>query len=328
MDKYLIIQTAFIGDVVLATPLIEKIKKHYPEAQIDFLLRKGNEVLLQQHPHLQKIIIWNKKSKKLFNLIKIVQQIRKENYDYVINIQRFTSTGLLTAFSRAKNKIGFHNNPFSHFFTQRITHNFKHGTHEIDRNLRLIESFTNNEQTLPKLYPAKEQYQNIEKYKTSAYICIAPTSVWFTKQFPIEKWIAFCNEVPEKFKIYLLGAPTDFDSCEEILQKSSNKNMVNIAGKINLLESAALMESATMNFVNDSAPLHLCSAVNAPCTAIFCSTVPDFGFGPLSQNSTIIETNQELDCRPCGIHGFSKCPVNTFECAYSIDISRLLERIQ
>ena len=64
MQKFLIIQTAFIGDVVLATIIIEKLHSNFPDAQIDFLLRKGNEGLLQNHPYLNEVLIWNKKENK------------------------------------------------------------------------------------------------------------------------------------------------------------------------------------------------------------------------------------------------------------------------
>ena len=81
-----------------------------------------------------------------------------------------------------------------------------------------------------------------------------------------------------------------------------------------------------MNYVNDSAPMHLCSSVNAPVTAIFCSTVPSFGFGPLSENSRIIETKEELSCRPCGLHGFKTCPKGHFQCAESIMTENVLSK--
>jgi len=103
---------------------------------------------------------------------------------------------------------------------------------------------------------------------------------------------------------------------------------MNLAGKLSFLESAALMKDAAMNFVNDSAPLHLCSAVNAPVSAIFCSTVPAFGFGPRSEKSTIVETKIKLDCRPCGLHGFQKCPEGHFKCALTIDKSELLNQLK
>lgn len=76
-----------------------------------------------------------------------------------------------------------------------------------------------------------------------------------------------------------------------------------------------------MNYVNDSAPMHLCSAVNAPVTAIYCSTIPEFGFGPLSDNSHILQTKEKLSCRPCGLHGFKSCPEKHFKCAWGIEVN-------
>ena len=80
------------------------------------------------------------------------------------------------------------------------------------------------------------------------------------------------------------------------------------------------MESATRNYVNDSGPLHLASSVNAPVTAFFCSTTPNFGFGPLSENSAIVEV-ENLDCRPCGLHGHKTCPKGHFECAEKMNVN-------
>ena len=88
--------------------------------------------------------------------------------------------------------------------------------------------------------------------------------------------------------------------------------------------SPALMEGAVMNVVNDSAPLHIAGAVNAPVTAIFCSTVPAFGFGPLRANGRLVETTEKLDCRPCGLHGHRVCPKGHFRCAEGIEVRRVL----
>ena len=85
MNSFLIIQTAFIGDVILTTAVIEKLHKYYPDAKIDFLLRKGNENLLNNHPYINNLFIWNKKNKKYGNLLHILSVIRKLKYDYVIN---------------------------------------------------------------------------------------------------------------------------------------------------------------------------------------------------------------------------------------------------
>lgn len=149
------------------------------------------------------------------------------------------------------------------------------------------------------------------------------------------------KQIPAKYTVYLLGAKADFDLCSEILKALKSpfvlnevevsgdlgaSRIQNLAGQLSYLESAALMSKAVMNYVNDSAPLHFASAMNAPVTAIFCSTVPAFGFGPLSDVSFIAETDIPLTCRPCGLHGYAKCPLGHFKCSV-IEAGELLKSI-
>lgn len=325
MSKFLIIQTAFIGDVILATPLIEKLHRHFPEADIDFLVRQGNESLLENHPNLRRVLVWDKRSGKYRNLLKIAKRVRSERYDYVINCHRFASSGFITALSRAGNRIGFDKNPFAASYTRKVAHDIDSGKHEVERNLALTSQFTDSEMERPKLYPSDTDYLHVREYQQSPYFCIAPTSVWFTKQWPAEKWIELVGFVGGKFRIYLIGGPEDKESCQIIADRCANTPVTNLAGELTLLQTAALMEKAQMNYVNDSAPLHLASAMNAPVTAVFCSTIPEFGFGPLSDISRVVETTVKLDCRPCGLHGFRKCPEKHFKCATTIEAATLLK---
>src|SRR5688572_25240287 len=122
--QVLLIQTAFLGDAVLATALLEELHLRYPEAQLDFLVRKGNEGLFEGHPFLRHVLVWDKKNDKLKNLFGLLKQIRGIKYDTVITTQRFASTGFLTAFSGAREKVGFDKNPFSRFFTRKVAHHF------------------------------------------------------------------------------------------------------------------------------------------------------------------------------------------------------------
>ncbi|MBL4667959.1 MAG: glycosyltransferase family 9 protein [Flavobacteriales bacterium] len=320
MNKFLIIQTAFIGDVILATSVVEKLNQFYPESKIDFLLRKGNEGLLENHPIINEVLIWDKKKKKLDNLKAITKSVKKAQYDVVINLHRFASSGLITALSGAKQRIGFKKNPLSFSFTKKVEHKIGDGTHETQRSQQLIKDLTDNQTASLKLYPSNKDYNDVEQYKTSKYICIAPTSVWFTKQLPKEQWIKLINKISDKVNVYLLGGPDDAKQCEEIKELSKNKNVANLSGKLSFLASAALMQNAQMNYVNDSAPFHIASAMNAPVTAYFCSTVPSFGFGPLSDNSAIVEVKEKLKCKPCGLHGKKECPEKHFDCGFKIEI--------
>ena len=329
-QQFLIIQTAFIGDVVLATGIIEKLSTHYPDAKIDFILRKGNEGLLVNHPKIRQLIIWDKTKNKFGNLLKILNQVRRTRYDKVINVQRFAATGLLTGFSRAKQTIGFDKNPMSFMFGRKVKHIISAGgtvRHEIERNNDLVADFTDQVAFRPRLYPARADFDVVLKYKTRSYITVSPASVWFTKQYPKEKWISFLKKLPGDLGIYFLGGPGDKLLAEEIKVAITKSEVENLCGKLTFLQSAALMNDATMNYVNDSAPMHFASAMNAPVTAIYCSTLPLFGFGPLSDQSHIIEIPEPLYCRPCGLHGRSACPEGHFFCAYKIRDEQLLETI-
>lgn len=330
--RFLIIQTAFLGDVILATPLVEKLHQFYPEAKIDFLLRKGNEGLLLNNPHINELLIWNKKESKLANFLKIIRKVRAYRYDTVINIHRFTSSGLICLFSGAKQKIGFNKNPFSFFYTKKVKHSVSQAKHEIQRNLELINNLTDDKIVYPKLYPSEKDFITVERYKKInnsklRYICIAPTSVWFTKQFPLEKWVDFIKNINSNYKIYLIGSLLDREVCELIKSQANNMQCKNLAGTLSLLETAALIRDAEMNFVNDSAPLHIASAMNAPTRAIFCSTSPSFGFGPLATNSKVLEVKATLECKPCGLHGFNSCPKKHFLCAYNIETNDLINEV-
>ncbi|MDJ1502227.1 glycosyltransferase family 9 protein [Xanthocytophaga agilis] len=320
--SFLIIQTAFIGDVILATGVIEKLKKHYPDARIDFMVRKGNEGIVKDHPYLNTVYIWDKKGGKYKNLWKILKQVRHRKYSYVINLQRYATTGWFTVFSGADTTIGFDKNPLSRFFDKAVPHVFD-GKHEIERNHTLIQDLTDTIPGKPRLYPAVVDFEIVAPCKKQPYICIAPTSVWFTKQFPEDKWMELIQQLSNTYSVYLLGAPTDWDICENIRVSSQQGNVYNLAGKLSLLASAALMQDAVMNYVNDSAPMHLSSAMNAPVCAVYCSTIPGFGYGPLSDRSFVIEVEEKLACRPCGLHGHKACPEGHFKCARNIEIRQL-----
>lgn len=328
MHNFLIIQTSFIGDVVLATAVAEKLHAFYPDASIDFLLRKGNESLLKGHPFINQVLIWDKQEGKKRNLLRMALRVRSMRYTHVINLHRFGSTGFITFLSGAKHKIGFDKSPFSFCYTRKVEHiiadPYTTPVHETERNQMLIADLTDEQPALPKLYPGEDDYHRVRALQTTPYICIAPASVWFTKQFPTQKWIELIDHLPADHKVYLLGALSDEGMAKAIINNTLHRNVTSLCGSISFLQSAALMQGAAMNYVNDSAPLHFASAVDAPVTAVFCSTVPAFGFGPVRENGKVVEIAEHLYCRPCGLHGHKACPEGHFRCAIDIKKEQLL----
>ncbi len=241
MKRFLIIQTAFIGDVILATPIIEKLHHLFPDSKIDFLLRKGNEELLTDHPKLNKVFIWNKRKNKYFNLLKVLFQVRRKPYHMVINVHRFPTSGMITYLTKAREKTGFDKNPFAFCYTHKISHEIGNGLHEVQRNLQLIETLGAGDDFKPRLYFSESDQRRVNDLVTGEYVTMAPSSVWFTKQMPKEKWAELIRQMPDNVSVCLIGSGNDVSYCQDIIGMSERENIFNFSGKLRLLESAALM---------------------------------------------------------------------------------------
>lgn len=327
MKKILIIQTAFIGDVILATALVEQIRAYEPDAEIHFVLRAGNEVLLKNNPHIHKIWVWNKK-KKYSSLFQLIMGLRKTQFDFCFNLQRFTNSGLIMAFAKARFKTCFDKNPLRFFAHQQIKHQIpwienKVIKHEVDRNAELLPVHWPANQLInrPRIY-----FQDQALSYDAPLIILAPKSVWETKQWPFEKWKQLSLELVRRgYRVHLIGAPADKDDCEQIAKLEDNIH--NYCGKLSLYESASMMRSAHRVIANDSAALHLASSVNAPSTSVFCSTIKQFGYFGLSDDTQTLEVSG-LDCKPCGLHGRNKCPLEHFKCGQELEVNWVLETIK
>lgn len=326
MKKILIIQTASIGDVILATALAESIKKFDKNINIDFLVKSSCKNVLENNKSIHLVFDWNKNSRKYRNMFSVIAIIRKQKYDLIINLHRFFSSGFISILAASKKIIGYSANPCSSLFTKRFKH-VVNNVHEIDRNLSLLKlSFPNAK--LYKPYVNPEFFDlNLYKIKNKPFITISPGSLWNTKRLPLITWKQMISQLPDEFPVVMLGSSSDFEISNEIFIGLKQKK-INLCGEISLRQSAYLMKYAKMNFANDSAPTHLASAVNAPITTVFCSTVPEFGFYPLSTNSHIVQNLEKLKCRPCGIHGHKLCPEKHFNCGNGIKVEQLMQDIK
>lgn len=329
-SKVLIIQTAFLGDVVLITSLLEKIRLESPNTLVHLLVRKGLEGIFKAYPYGHLVQVWTyDKGNKLNSWWALRKELAKIKFDQVFVAQRFFGMGLLSISIGAKKVIGFDKNPLSLFFDEKVTHEFGHGKHETERNTHLLASWLGFHLHKPFLdagqlnnFPVDLQLEN--------YVTISPGSVWETKRFPVHKWIEFIRLLPLDQKIVLMGSEDEKQLSDEIENafKGSGRHIKNACGRFNLQEAIAVYQKSQMSFVNDSGPLHICSAVNTPTVAIFCSTIPAFGFGPLAEQNKIIEVKEKLACRPCGNHGKKSCPEIHFSCGNSMDVKEMLQTYQ
>lgn len=326
IKKILIIQTAFPGDVILTTPLIQATHKAFPAAEIDFLTTPICENLIETDPELHRVIVFDKRGRQrgMRQLFQFARNLKQSGgYDLALVPHRSMRSGFVAWLARIPVRIGFDTSAASFLFTQTIK--YRADLHEIDRNLQLLNDYLQvSAQLSPQIFPDAIDQSKIDEYflaneisETHTLLAIAPGSVWATKKWPKENFVELCNRLAEMFPhpIFLIGGKEDAGLCRWIKQNASGK-IFNTAGRFTFRESAALLARCQVLVCNDSAPLHLGVAVDTPVVAVFGPTVPEFGFYPRGEKHTIIQ--KSLSCRPCGIHGGHKCPTGTFLCMISI----------
>ncbi|MCF8260850.1 MAG: glycosyltransferase family 9 protein [Melioribacteraceae bacterium] len=329
MKKILIIQTAFLGDVILTLPLVQAVKEKYPHSEVHFLTLPSSSQISEASPFIDKVIVFDKKGKNssLIATIRFGLDLKTEKYDLVISPHRSFRTALIVKMINSRESVGFDRASLSFIYSKRIK--YRKDYHEVKRNLSLLSDplLLKNWKIFPeiktdKLSKEKFPFMFGEKQK----IALAPGSVWATKRYPIEYWQNIAGELQKpEVQLILLGSEADSEICEAI--HSKNEKIINLAGKTNLLETTAILKECDLLICNDSAPTHLAMAAGIKIITIYCSTVPDFGFYPYSDRSYTLSFD-DLECKPCGIHGHEKCPINTFECGYKLKPETVLDKIK
>jgi heptosyltransferase-2 len=334
ISRILIIQTAFLGDVILCTPLIKATRRLFPDSFISFLLIPETENILENNPHLNEILVYDKRGKEkgLRNFVKQVKKIRKRNFDSAIIPHRHIRSALLAYLAGIPQRIGFDRSTGSFLFTQKVT--YQDDLHEIDRNLRLLSDLGHDAlDGSPELFPSPEDFsyssrllRNSGVEENDTIIGIAPGSVWATKRWLPERFAQVSDLLIKETgsKVVFLGSKQDERLCLDIANLMAEKPVI-LAGKTSILQSAAVISRCKAILSNDSAPVHISSAMKRPAVAIFGSTVPEFGFAPYGEGNVII--GKEMECRPCGIHGRNKCPKKHFRCMTEIATQEVFEAL-
>jgi heptosyltransferase II len=333
--KILIIQTAFYGDIILTLPMVQAIKKIYPDYKVDFLCIPKTSEILKNNKNINEVIIYDKRAadKGIFGFLKLKNKIRGSKYNVIISVQRFLRTTLLSYFGGSELTIGFDNAVLSGLYDKKVYYQNKH---EILRNLDLLKpiGIDVNEIISPELFPEESDIQEVDKIysglnirKDQKVICASPGSVWYTKRFPKDKYVSLFNELDSSdYIILLIGDDSDFRVCEWIQSQSTNNNIYNYAGKLSIMQSTELIKRSSLLLTNDSAPLHIANAVSTDVIAFFGSTIKEFGFYPYGKRDYVFEI-VGLKCRPCTNHGKDYCKIKTFDCMNKISEKNISAKI-
>jgi heptosyltransferase-2 len=319
----LLIQTAFLGDVILTTPLLAGLAaRHGP---VDVVTTPAAAPLLETHPAVRRVIPFDKQraDRGWKGVVALAKRLAAERYERAYLPHRSLRSAALALLARIPARVGFRGG-WSFLYTESRR---KPGSgHETDRLLALADLEPGAYP--PHLRPSPEDTRVVGDLLSQAgiaenagIVALAPGSIWGSKRWPYYGELARRLSSRDRFDIAIVGGPEDASQGEEIRRTAEDgggrRTVVNACGTLTLRQSAALIARAAVLVTNDSAPLHLATAMGTPIVAIFGPTLPSFGFGPIAAGDVALGVDA-LPCRPCSHHGPPRCPLGHHRCMRDI----------
>ena len=318
-------QTAFLGDVVLTTPLLAALAE--TEGPLDVVTTPAAAPLLETHAAVRRVILYDKRGadRGWRGLTVLARQLRAEHYQMAYLPHRSLRSAALALLARIPRRIGFRDG-WRWLYTETRAH--PGGGHEIDRLLALAQRSA-AASSRPSLGLTAEDEQAASRWLegagvTAPFAAFAPGSIWGSKRWP--HYAELARRLSDQIAVVLVGGREDVPLAEEI--GAAVPSVVSACGALTLRQSAALIGRAEVLVTNDSAPLHFAQAVGTRTVTIFGSTVPGFGFGPRGPSDQVLGV-EGLVCRPCSAHGPARCPLGHHACMQTLpveDVMRAIER--
>ena len=316
MASSVVIQTSFLGDTILTTPLLAQLANRGP---VDVVTTPAAASVLTGHPAVRDVIVYDKRAAHagLFGLTTLAARLRAAAYDVAYLAQGSLRSALLAFLARVPERIGFTTSAGSFLYTTKVP--YREDLHHASRLLLLSRPNGREptaEESRPSLAPGIAERELVgdllRRDGVAAHerlIALAPGSVWATKRWPYYRELA--QLLATDGRLVVVGGGEDTPLALEI--RTVVPDAVDATGVLPMLGSAELIGRCAAIVTNDSAPLHLASAMGTPTVAIFGPTVPEFGFGPLAASRAVVG-HETLACRPCHRHGPRRCPLTHFRC--------------
>jgi len=312
----LVVQTAFLGDVVLTTALFSALAAD--QGPVDVVTTPIAASLIETHPAVRKVIPYDKRGsdRGWAGLRNLARRLRTERYERAYLPHRSLRTATLGVLAGIPTRIGF-SGAWSFLYTEARPKPAL--GHESDRLLALADKPPGVYP--PQLRPTAADEQAAAALIDGAFVALAPGSIWGTKRWAGYSELAAALDAP----VVVLGGRDDAALADQVVAAAPGR-AYSAAGTLGLRTSAALIARAGVLVTNDSAPLHLATAVGTPVVAIFGPTVPGFGFGPRGPRDAIVEY-PSLACRPCSAHGPQVCPLGHHRCMRELSVASVLAAV-
>lgn len=345
----IIIQTAFLGDLLLAIPLLKEIKKTFPNQKLYLICREGLGSLLKNLGLVDVFFEVKKGDRDSYK--KILKEISSLEFENLFCPHMSMRSALFSLQLKAEKKVGYDEWWNSFVFNEKMPRDIN--LPDALRQLSLMAPFDNtiaanidqyaDEHSISILGPVPEwasmdvheriqfelpkELQSIDESRGAIKIaCLFPGSVWATKQWTVNGFIEIARRLTkEKFKVLILGSKPELSIGEEIAKEVPGSE--NWIAKTKLEETLAIIKYAKIVVTNDSAGQHLAAVAGVPTVSIFGPTVLELGYRPWNPRADVVE-NKNITCRPCGKHGHQKCPVGTHVCMISVTADMVWESIK
>ncbi|MDM7926837.1 MAG: glycosyltransferase family 9 protein, partial [bacterium] len=330
MKKILVIQTAFLGDVILSTPFFRALADVFPGAAVDAVTIPSTKIVFRDSPAVRRVWTLDKSTplRKAAGLFRLVRGLRAEQYDMAFSLQLHATSSFLMAASGIRTRVGFRRQ-------RGLTHPVTppRGLHMRRRYLTLLAPFTDrsfDDRTELRWSVAEDSAAEAViaplRRAGGALVGLAPGSVWPTKRWPESHYAALARILSAGgMNLVAVGGREDRGLCASVLDGTGSRSL-NCAGELSVLESAAVLSRLDALVTNDSAPLHMADAVRTDVIAIFGPTVRRFGCAPWRPGDEILE--RDLPCRPCSRHGGRRCPEGHFRCMLDTKPEAVAERVR
>ena len=329
MSTSLVIQTSFLGDAVLTTPLLSQLANR---GVVDVVTTPAAAALLVNHPAVRNVIPYDKRDAErgLIGLWSLARRLRATGYDIAILAQGSWRSATLALLAGIPSRIGFNTSAGRLLYTKRVE--YRADLHHAARLLMLARPngrVPTEDELRPSLAPGQSERVAVDALigdrasGGDALVALAPGSIWGTKRWPFYPELA--RALADVGQVVIVGSETDAQLAAAV--SDAAPGALDATGRLSLLASAELIGRCRVLVTNDSAPMHLASAMGTPTVAIFGPTVPDFGFGPLAPRSVVLG-HDALPCRPCDRHGPHRCPLGHHRCMRDLPQELVAERVR
>jgi heptosyltransferase-2 len=326
----LVIQTSFLGDVVLTTPLLRRLSARGP---VTVVTTVAAAALLDGHPAVHRLVPYDKRARDggILGFVRLARALTTSEPDATAYLaQGSHRSGALARAAGYRRRVGFATSSGRAWYTDRVT--TPPGMHHAERLWRLAGS--DDPPPTGALRPSLSPQPDHDRAATAlleahgltgrSLVALAPGSIWGTKRWPHYPALAAALARAGR-RVVVVGARDDAGLARAICD--AVPGAIDATGQLTLLGTTALFRHCALVVSNDSLPLHLASAVDTPTVAIFGPTVPAFGFGPLATRHHVVERN-DVPCRPCHRHGPATCPLGHFRCMQDLPASTVMAAVE